>query len=69
MATSRRQINLRVSQAFLMQLDEVRGGVPREVWIREALTTQLREALRNVPIKVEEKLPGDLRTEPAVAAS
>ncbi len=45
-STPRRQINLRVSEGFLKQLDEVRGGVPREAWIRAALTKEVEIALK-----------------------
>lgn len=37
----RKQINLRLSEEFLAQLDEARGLVPREAWIRQALTNYL----------------------------
>ena len=49
MATTRKQINLRASEAFLTQLDEVRGGVPRETWIRAALTKVVRDEMRKDP--------------------
>ncbi len=41
MAVSRKQINLRVSEEFLAQLEEIRGLVPREAWMRDALTKAL----------------------------
>ncbi len=42
----RRQINLRLSPAFLAQLDEVRGGVPREAWIRQLLVAEVDRLLK-----------------------
>jgi len=47
MVTMRKQINLRLSEEFLAQLDEVRGGVPREAWIRRVLMEAVKEALRD----------------------
>lgn len=35
-------MGLRLSEEFLAQLDEVRGLVPREVWIRSALEWVVR---------------------------
>jgi hypothetical protein len=42
---ARKQIGLRVSEDFLRQLDEVRGLVARETWIRDALMKAVAKAL------------------------
>lgn len=41
----RKNIGLRLSEEFLVQLDRVRGGVPREAWIRLVLQEAVRRAL------------------------
>jgi len=41
----RKQVGLRLSEAFLAQLDAVRGGVPREAWIRMVLTREVERLI------------------------
>ena len=42
----RKSIGLRVSEEFLAQLDAVRGLVPRETWIRDALMREVERCLK-----------------------
>ncbi len=42
----RKNVGLRLSGVFLAQLDEVRGGVPRETWIRQVLMAEVDRLLK-----------------------
>ncbi len=42
----RTNVGLRLSGPFLAQLDEVRGGVPREAWIRQLLVVEVDRLLK-----------------------
>ena len=53
----RKNIGLRVSEAFLAQVDELRGGVPREAWIRQILVAEVDRLLRGARVVVADAEP------------
>lgn len=54
-ASMRKNVGLRLSEEFLKQLDEVRGGVPREAWIRRRLEEAVRQELAERPVRGNER--------------